>query len=123
MLGMVVDGLATALMVLGEERGPAFAEIQGIAAYFIVREGEDFKGIASTAFQAYLDTAAPDSDGSPNTESIEKNKGDQQRHAIGNRQFLCVKVRCRFLAAHQFVRSRIPDVAIAATSDRPTPTL
>jgi FAD:protein FMN transferase len=60
--GMVVDGLATALMVLGEERGPAFAEIQGIAAYFIVREGEDFKGIASTAFQAYLDTAAPDSD-------------------------------------------------------------
>jgi hypothetical protein len=27
---------------------------------------------------------------------------------------LCVKVPCRFLAAHRFVRSRIPDVAIVA---------
>lgn len=66
-VGMVVDGLATALMVLGEERGPALADIQGIAAYFIVREGEDFKGIASTAFQAYLDTAAPDANAIQNT--------------------------------------------------------
>jgi thiamine biosynthesis lipoprotein len=57
--GMVVDGLATALMVLGEERGPALAEVQGIAAYFIVREGEDFRGITSPALRAYLETAEP----------------------------------------------------------------
>lgn len=54
-IGVVVDGLATALMVLGEERGPALAEAQGIAAYFIVREGEEFRGIASRALQTYLD--------------------------------------------------------------------
>ncbi|QGU32655.1 FAD:protein FMN transferase [Thermochromatium tepidum] len=57
-VGMIVDGLATALMVLGEKRGPALAEIQGIAAYFILREGETFRGIASSAFQTYLDAAA-----------------------------------------------------------------
>lgn len=54
-VGMTVDGLATALMVLGEERGPALAAAQGIAAYFIVREGTTVRGIASPAFQAYLD--------------------------------------------------------------------
>ncbi|MGQ9830608.1 MAG: FAD:protein FMN transferase [Thermochromatium sp.] len=54
-VGLVADGLATALMVLGEERGLALAEAQGIAAYFIVREGEDLRGIASTAFQTYLE--------------------------------------------------------------------
>lgn len=68
-VGMVVDGLATALMVLGEEHGPALAETQGIAAYFIVRDGEEFKGIGSSAFQAYLDTTVPpDSDQKANKE-------------------------------------------------------
>jgi thiamine biosynthesis lipoprotein len=52
--GMVVDGLATALMVLGEKRGPAFAEAQGLAAYFIVREGENLRGFGTPAFQVYL---------------------------------------------------------------------
>ncbi len=54
-VGMVVDGLATALMVMGEERGPALAEAQGLAAYFIVREGENFRGFGTPAFQRYLD--------------------------------------------------------------------
>ncbi len=53
--GMVVDGLATALMVLGDVRGPALAEAQGIAAYFIVRDGEELRGFGSPAFQVYLD--------------------------------------------------------------------
>ena len=52
---MVVDGLATALMVMGEVRGPALAQAQGFAAYFIVREGESLQGVASPAFQPYLD--------------------------------------------------------------------
>ena len=45
---------ATALMVLGEKRGPAFAEAQGLAAYFIVREGENLRGFGTPAFQVYL---------------------------------------------------------------------
>lgn len=51
---MTTDALATALMVLGETRGPAFAESQGLAAYFIVRDGETLKGVGSRAFQPYL---------------------------------------------------------------------
>lgn len=49
--GMVVDALATALMVLGDRRGPALAESEGLAAYFIVREGETIRGFGSSAFQ------------------------------------------------------------------------
>ena len=56
---MVVDGLATALMVLGEERGPALAESHGIAAYFIVRDGDQFTGMGSSAFQTYQEAAQP----------------------------------------------------------------
>ncbi len=51
---MVVDGLATALMVLGAQRAPALAASQGLAAYFIVREGDDIRGFGSPAFQRYL---------------------------------------------------------------------
>ncbi|AFL73797.1 FAD:protein FMN transferase [Thiocystis violascens] len=53
--GMVVDGLATALMVMGEARGQAFAEARGLAAFFIVREGETLRGFGTPAFQGYLD--------------------------------------------------------------------
>ncbi|MBK5965531.1 FAD:protein FMN transferase ApbE [Thiocystis minor] len=48
---MVVDGLATAFMVLGETRGPALATSQGLAAYFIVREGDTLRGFGSPAFE------------------------------------------------------------------------
>jgi thiamine biosynthesis lipoprotein len=44
------DGLATALMVMGEGRGPALAESQGIAAYFILREDQGFRELTTPAF-------------------------------------------------------------------------
>ncbi len=39
---LLADGLATALNVLGPEEGYKFAEDNGIAAYFIIREKEDY---------------------------------------------------------------------------------
>ena len=45
------DGLATTLMVMGEVRGPALAEAQGLAAYFILREDQGFRELTTTAFQ------------------------------------------------------------------------
>ena len=44
------DGLATALMVMGEGQGPALAESQGIAAYFILREDQGFRELTTPAF-------------------------------------------------------------------------
>jgi len=46
------DAMATALMVMGEARGAAFAAERGIAAYFIVRDGPRLRGRASPAFDA-----------------------------------------------------------------------
>lgn len=57
--GRVVDGLATALMVLGDQRGPALAESQGLAAYFIVREGEILRGFGTPTFPTVLSDGAP----------------------------------------------------------------
>jgi len=48
---MVADGFATALLVLGEQRGPALAESQRIAAYFIIRDNAGFREQTSTAFE------------------------------------------------------------------------
>ncbi|WP_256657812.1 FAD:protein FMN transferase [Pseudomonas sp. 2FG] len=45
------DGLSTLLMVLGPERGMAFAEQAGIAAFFVTREGEGFVTQSTTAFE------------------------------------------------------------------------
>ena len=44
------DGLATALVVLGEEAGPALAESLGLAAFFIIREGDGLKELTTSAF-------------------------------------------------------------------------
>jgi thiamine biosynthesis lipoprotein len=63
---VVVDGLATAMMVLGEVRGPALAASQGIAAYFIVRDGETIRGVASPAFDEQLAPAGSDRDSTAN---------------------------------------------------------
>lgn len=46
------DGLSTLLMVLGPERGYAFAEREGIAAFFVTREGDGFVTRSTPAFDA-----------------------------------------------------------------------
>ncbi len=44
------DGLSTALMVLGPERGFALAEQEAIAAFFVIREGQGFATKSTRAF-------------------------------------------------------------------------
>jgi thiamine biosynthesis lipoprotein len=46
------DGLATALLLLGEDKGPQLATEKGIAAYFIVREDQGFREIESPALKS-----------------------------------------------------------------------
>lgn len=46
------DALATALLVLGPERGMALAEREGLAAFFVTRVGDDYEDAASSAFSA-----------------------------------------------------------------------
>ena len=45
------DGLSTLLMVLGPERGLAYAEQTGIAAFFVTRDGEGFVTQSTAAFE------------------------------------------------------------------------
>jgi FAD:protein FMN transferase len=45
------DGLSTVLLVLGPEEGLAYAERQGIAAFFVTRADEGFVTQGSTAFE------------------------------------------------------------------------
>lgn len=49
---MSADGWATALNVLGEDQGFALAQKEGLAAFFIYREGDGFKTKATPAFLA-----------------------------------------------------------------------
>lgn len=46
------DGLSTVLLVLGPERGYAYAERERIAAFFITREGEGLSTRSTPAFDA-----------------------------------------------------------------------
>ena len=48
------DALATALAVMGPERGARFAEEKGLAAFFIIREGERYRSAHSAAFAQYV---------------------------------------------------------------------
>lgn len=51
--GMRADALATALIVLGPDRGHALAQARGIAAYFILREADGrLSELSSAAFAA-----------------------------------------------------------------------
>jgi len=50
--GVRADALATALIVLGPERGLALAEASGLAAQFIVRRGADLVDYQTQAFAA-----------------------------------------------------------------------
>jgi thiamine biosynthesis lipoprotein len=52
---MTADGLATALTVLGPERGLAFAEQHELAVLFVVRTPEGAREVMSTTFKALLD--------------------------------------------------------------------
>ena len=53
------DGLSTALFVLGEERGFALAEKQGLAVFFIVREGGGYRTQTSSALKKILAQEQP----------------------------------------------------------------
>lgn len=52
---MLADAYATALLVLGTERGIDFAERHGLAALFVERGGDGFALRCSTAMQPHLD--------------------------------------------------------------------
>jgi thiamine biosynthesis lipoprotein len=56
---MVADGWATALVVLGYEDAMAVASKQGLAVYFIRREGERYTDSHTPAFGVYLEPASP----------------------------------------------------------------
>jgi len=60
---MVADAWATALTVLGAERGAAVAEAQGLAVYFIRRAGDGFEHSHTPAFTPYLAGDEPDATG------------------------------------------------------------
>ncbi len=48
------DALATAINVMGPEKGMAFAEKHGLAVYMLVHEAESFASRYSIAFEKYL---------------------------------------------------------------------
>lgn len=54
---MIADAWATALVVLGYEDAMAVAQEQGLAVYFIRRQGEAFVDSHTPAFGRYLDSA------------------------------------------------------------------
>lgn len=55
---MYADAMATALMVMGPEEGPAFAEAMGIAAAFVVRGETGLTEAITPAFTAMLNEGA-----------------------------------------------------------------
>lgn len=54
---MQADALATALTVLGEAKGLAYAQALNLAALFIMRDSDDYRVSASTAFVALADAS------------------------------------------------------------------
>jgi len=52
---MIADAYATALIVMGEREGPAFAEAEGLAALFVSRTGDGFEETLTPALAAMLD--------------------------------------------------------------------
>jgi thiamine biosynthesis lipoprotein len=51
---MHADAMATALMVMGEEKGLQLTEAEKLAAYFIVRTDNGFKELNTSVFTQYL---------------------------------------------------------------------
>jgi FAD:protein FMN transferase len=60
---MMADGYATALLVLGPEKALELAERLKLAVLLLVREGDDFKEVMSSAFQAHADQRTGDAKG------------------------------------------------------------
>ncbi|MTI16047.1 FAD:protein FMN transferase [Rhodobacteraceae bacterium RKSG542] len=56
------DGLATALLAMGDKRGMRMAEANGIATYMIVRNGNEFVELASPAFTKLLNESEQSSE-------------------------------------------------------------
>ena len=54
---MIADALATALMVMGEDEGLRWAEEHGVAALFLVREGDGFVEFATSTFDRQVEQA------------------------------------------------------------------
>jgi len=52
---MMADGWATALVVLGYEKAMAVAQEQGLAVYFIRRQGDAFIATHTPAFEPFLE--------------------------------------------------------------------
>jgi thiamine biosynthesis lipoprotein len=50
------DALATALMVMGPDKGQAFAAKQGLPVLFLVRDGDAIRPVLSADFESYLAT-------------------------------------------------------------------
>lgn len=48
---MMADAWATAMLVLGRERGMKIAEAQGLAVLFLDRDGDTFRPVASSRFE------------------------------------------------------------------------
>ena len=53
------DALATALLVLGPDEGYAFAAREGIAASFLIRDGDRLEHKSTEAFAPYLAPSEP----------------------------------------------------------------
>lgn len=51
---LVADGLATALVVMGKEKGLAMAQREGLAVLLITRENDEFKEYTTPEFEQYL---------------------------------------------------------------------
>lgn len=51
---MRADALATALLVMGEERGLAFADGQRVGALYLIRDGDGLRASANAAFAAHM---------------------------------------------------------------------
>lgn len=52
---MTADGLATALMVMGPEKGMAFAQQHGLAVFMVTKTADGFQEAYSEAFSPYLE--------------------------------------------------------------------
>ena len=48
---MRADALATALIILGPEKGSQLAESERLAAYFIIKKGQEFLEVKSSGFK------------------------------------------------------------------------